>query len=361
MIKNMYVPDSVTCPGVTLLETLNALAMSQSDLAKRMGRPQKTINEIIKGKAIITSETALQLEKVLGISASFWNEREKNYQEYLARKKEQAALQLQLSKISKFPIKVMMKRNIIPQSVNKIEVLVELLKFFGIASTKQLDQFIGKNYFSVAYRKSKHFESDKHAMSVWLRRGEIEAHKIECSPYNKTRFCSALKEVKKISNKTNPKDFIPKLTEVCSQAGVAVVFEQELPKIRTTGATRWVSKNKALIQLSLRHKTNDSLWFTFFHEAGHILIHKKKDFFIESGIKDKFEEEANKFARDFLIKPKSYAEFISINDFSRQAILKFAHKQGVPPAIITGRLKYDEYLDWSECNNFTIRYSWGRS
>jgi HTH-type transcriptional regulator/antitoxin HigA len=45
--------------GETLAETLDALGMSQAELAQRRGRPHKTINEIIRGTAAITAETAL--------------------------------------------------------------------------------------------------------------------------------------------------------------------------------------------------------------------------------------------------------------------------------------------------------------
>src|ERR1700752_4082045 len=95
-LKNQYVPDSVSPPGETLLEVLNERGMSQADLAERTGRPTKTINEIIKGKSAITPETALQLELVLGVSASFWNSREQHYREALARKKEADSFATQL-------------------------------------------------------------------------------------------------------------------------------------------------------------------------------------------------------------------------------------------------------------------------
>lgn len=36
------------------------------------------------------------------------------------------------------------------------------------------------------------------------------------------------------------------------------------------------------IQLTGRFKRNDVFWFTFFHEAGHILLHGKKDVFLEN-------------------------------------------------------------------------------
>lgn len=81
---NQYNPGYAVLPGDTLKQTINALGMSQADLAERTGRPKKTINEIIQGKAAITPETALQLEKVLSIPASFWNNLERNYQESVA-------------------------------------------------------------------------------------------------------------------------------------------------------------------------------------------------------------------------------------------------------------------------------------
>lgn len=83
----LYIPNKVSAPGVTLSDILEERTMSQADLAQRTGRPLKTINEIIKGKVAITSETAIQLERVLGTSAAFWNQRETNYRAYLAHQK----------------------------------------------------------------------------------------------------------------------------------------------------------------------------------------------------------------------------------------------------------------------------------
>ena len=79
-IKNQFQPNYAIPPGETLSETLDALGMTQAELADRIGRPRKTINGIIKGKTIITSETALQLERALRIPASFWINLEAQYQ-----------------------------------------------------------------------------------------------------------------------------------------------------------------------------------------------------------------------------------------------------------------------------------------
>lgn len=82
---NQYAPDLVSPPGDTLAETLAALGMTQAELAVRSGRPYNTVSEIINGKASITPETALQLERVLGVPARFWLKREQQYQEWRVR------------------------------------------------------------------------------------------------------------------------------------------------------------------------------------------------------------------------------------------------------------------------------------
>src|ERR1700691_2806056 len=96
VLKNQYLPESVSPPGETLLEVLTTRGMSQAELADRTGRPTKTINEIVKGKAAITPETAIQFELVLGVPASFWNNREQHYRETLARKREAESLATQI-------------------------------------------------------------------------------------------------------------------------------------------------------------------------------------------------------------------------------------------------------------------------
>src|SRR4030043_1031045 len=97
-----FQPNYAVPPGETLRETLEFLGMTQAELADRTGRPKKTINEIMAGKAAITAETALQLERVLGVPASFWNNLERNYQENLARAKEERHLQKQYEWLNKF-------------------------------------------------------------------------------------------------------------------------------------------------------------------------------------------------------------------------------------------------------------------
>ena len=62
--------DLAIPPGEYLAEVIDKLGMSQVDVARRMGRPVQTINEIIKGHKAITPDTALQLEQVTGVPAA---------------------------------------------------------------------------------------------------------------------------------------------------------------------------------------------------------------------------------------------------------------------------------------------------
>ena len=92
MKKTRYQPNYTIPPGETLNETLETMRMTRAELANRTGRAKKMIDEIIAGKAAITAETALELERVLGICASFWNNLERNCQETKARLKEEEEL-----------------------------------------------------------------------------------------------------------------------------------------------------------------------------------------------------------------------------------------------------------------------------
>ena len=79
-------------PGEILEEEIAARGMTQKELAARLGRPAQAINEIIRGKKAITPETAIGLEKALGIDAWFWMNLEVDYRMTLARQREQDTL-----------------------------------------------------------------------------------------------------------------------------------------------------------------------------------------------------------------------------------------------------------------------------
>lgn len=349
--QNQYNPDIVSPPGESLAETLTTLGMSQVALARRTGRPLKTINEIIKGKAAITPETALQFERVLGVPAGFWNNRERAYRDTLARNADRERLSREIEWLKDIPVNAMIKLGWIAHRQDKVEQLQEVLRFFGVASPK-LD------FMSASFRKSPAYRSNPLASAAWLRQGEIEAARINCSPYDQESFETALIEIRKLTNDP-PEQFVPAMQRLCAECGVAVVFVPELPKTRAHGATRWLNPDKALIQLSLRYKSDDMLWFTFFHEAGHILLHGKRDAFLESDDSNgQKESEANRFAERMLIPENALQDFMASGQKTLPAIKRFASELGIAPGIVVGRLQHETYLPISQGNGLKRRDWW---
>ena len=148
------------------------------------------------------------------------------------------------------------------------------------------------------------------------------------------------------------------MRRLCAAAGVAVVFTPEIKGAPVSGATQWLTPDKALLQLSLRFKSNDHFWLSFFHEAGHILKHGKKEKFVEDGGDNSAkEQEANRFAEDFLIPRQRAGELGEIH--TRVQILAFAGSIGIAPGIVVGRLQKMGIFDhacWH--NNLKEHFQW---
>lgn len=357
--RNEYQPDIVSAPGETLEEILEERGMTQSELARRMDRPLKTINEVIKGKAAITPETALQLERVLGVSAAFWNRRESLYREYLARRAEEDRLRVAVDWLQQLPLRDMVKHGWVRKAPDTAGQVREVLNFFGFASPKVWTDWC--NGLQVAYRGSPAFTSNAAAVAAWLRQGEIEAQSIECQPYDEKKLRASIPWFRSLTLKT-PAEFQPELVRGCAACGVAVVILPELRGTRLCGAARWLTPEKALVQLSLRHKTNDHLWFAFFHEMGHILLHGKRESFLDAEEKhdghDK-EEQADRFASDVLIPPLAYRGFRQAHPRpDAPTIQRFADEIGIAPGIVVGRLQHDAVIGWNTAYHLKERFRW---
>jgi HTH-type transcriptional regulator / antitoxin HigA len=356
MKTTAYNPDYVSPPGETIQETLEMLGLSQAELAERTGRPKKTINEIILGKASITPETALQLELVLQIPSAFWLSREAKYRAFLARQEENNRIALDTDFLKNLPLKEMINRGWIISRENKLEQAREVLRFFGVVSSDKIPRASG-----IAFRHSKSFASNPWALAAWLRKGELDAQNIRCKEYNQDTFLNILQKIRSLTIE-KPKTFVPDLTKLCASAGVAVVFVQELPKTSVSGATKWLSHNRPLIQISLRHKRDDMMWFSFFHEAGHVYLgHAKREVLLDDNFDDPYDQhetDANKFAMEFLIPQLELNRFLQQNDMTEKSIVQFAKKSLIAPSIIVGRLQHEGKIAYDSFNKLKITFSW---
>ncbi|HEY5367742.1 MAG TPA: HigA family addiction module antitoxin [Hanamia sp.] len=326
-------------PGDTILETLEYLKMSQAELAERLGKTASKVSDIIAGKEPITVKTALQLEKVLNINAQFWLNREILYREKLTRIEQEEALEECKGWLKQHPIKELRENGYLKFEKSDLKMVDDLLQFYGVASYAQWETLYVQEYAKTSFRKSLAHQTALTSMTVWLRIGELVMRKIDLVAYNKEKFKAILYEIKNLVIDF-PEDYATQLQEYCAKAGVALVYTISLPKAPISGATRWIGGNP-LIQLTDRYKTNDHFWFTFFHEVGHVLLHGKKEIFIEDfegyEADEEKEIEANEFAGKWLL-PNDFLEDLP-DRITENEVRKIALKYKTHPAIVVGRLQ----------------------
>ena len=356
MAKTTFEPDYNIPPGATLKEALEDRGLTQSDLCLRTGLAEKTVSQIINGIAPISYETAEKLEFATGIPATFWNQRELTYRQAIIRQVETSKLAANKEWLKEIPTKELIERDLLVSTKDKGDLVRQSLGFFGVSSVESWR----KTWLNpqVQFRGKKSHDKHPGFVAAWLRIGELKAQLIDCEPFDAGEFRRSIKKAVSITL-APASDWPQKLRDICAPAGVAVVFVKEIPSAGVSGVTKWVTKDKAVIQVSLKFKTDDQLWFSFFHEAGHVLLHSKKQIFIEYGrsTESKEEEEANEFARNLLIPPEHSPRLHLLK--RKSEIRQFAKSIGVSPGIVVGRLQHEGFLPRSYFNDLKRKLVWG--
>lgn len=355
--KYTFEPDYAVAPGETLSEVMTSLDMNQKELAQRLELTEQTLIRIFKGEQPISYATANRLELVTRVPARFWNNLEAEYREQLAKIEERQRLADSIKWLKSIPIKELVDRGCVEPQPDKVSTLREVLKFYGVSSVEAWSKVWAVP--AVAARRSPCFETRPGDASAWIRQGELQAHDVDCQPYDKARFKLALQQIRELTRES-AEVFEPEMKRLCAEAGVAVALVREMKKVPWSGATKWLTPDKAMILLCLRGKGEDKFWFSFFHEAGHVLHDSKKDLLINDGSHDDpREERANQYAADILI-PAKYNVIIPTLR-SKAEIIQLAGELGIAPGIVAGRYQYltgkwnffkdlIRSLQWSENN-----------
>lgn len=354
-LSNEWGPEYAIPPGWVLQEYLEVRGFSQAKFARRCGRSPKLISEIIAGKAPLEAKTALQFEKVLGLDASAWINIESSYRLRLAREADAKNVAADIEWAKAFPVQELAKRECFPRPESDVDSIFKLLGFFRVASVDAWKTQYGNA--SVAYRHSPSFKSNEKVVATWLRLGEIEAEKQACASYNKGQFQKAVWRIRDLT--CEPIDTALKQVEkLCNEAGVALALVKPLKRMALSGAAWWLSPKKAVVQLTARHKTTDRLWFSFFHEAAHVLLHNKKAVFVDENNENDTEQEleANKWASNLLIPETAWQQLTQVSPLNGVVVGEFAREQGIAPGIVVGRLQHEGVIPWrSPLNSLKVR------
>lgn len=359
MIRADVTKFPISPPGDTIRDLLEEKGWTQAELSDRTGFSAKHINDLIHARVAITADAAPTLARALGSTPNFWLVREANYQAAIAKQQQEEALGAYADWLAELPAAWMRKRGWLTSGASSGRQVDQGLHFFGVSSVEAWRTQYERPL--AAWRSHMTASMKLGSISVWLRYAEKLAERIETKTYGRAAFRDALPELRSLSRVPDPKRFVPKLRSICASFGVAVVFVPHPPGCPVSGATRWLSPEKAMLALSLRHKTNDHLWFSFFHEAAHILLHGKKMQFIEGikGLDAVSENEADIFAKDLLIPPSEMPALLKIS--TKAAALAAAERLGVAPGVVVGRLQREGVLPWSHLNDLKDHYRWNDS
>ena len=348
-ITNQYKPDKVFHPAATLNEKLKEMGMSKKEFALRTGKPEKTIIAVLKEESSLTPEMAILFENVTQIPAQFWINKQARYNEYIARKKHEEAINQASEWAQLFPYSEMAKHKWVDSTRNIEEKVINLLNYFGIASHHAWEKLYIETELRVAAYTSLKQSHQPHAISAWLRKGELQAKQLNAPAFDVKKLKNNIPAMRQLMVE-QPVDFFEKLQALCLNAGVVLLFTPKLPKVPLCGSTRWLN-NTPLIQLTARYKRNDSFWFTFFHELGHIVLHGKKYISLENidftAADAEKEEEAHQFAIELTFSKNQEKLLLENKTITERDIIDFAKKFKTHPAMIIGRLQHDGLIPYS--------------
>ena len=344
-----------THPGEHLAEMIEERGWSQAEFGRIADLSPKLVSTIVSGKNRVSPDTAIKLERVLGLKAYIWTGLQSNWDLFQARS-ESLSSERWGSWLSKFPVKELKKRGELPDTNNESVLLNEILALLGIGSPEAYDAKIGS--LAVQHRRSAAHSFSAHHINTWLLLGERKARCQALPKFDREAFRGALDEIRKLTVK-GPEVFEPRLKGLCREAGVAVVFEKPISQTGLFGSARWFDTDRAMIQMSLRMKTNDHFWWTFFHEAAHLMLHQGRNFFDDYSAKDaraEAEIEADNFATEILIGDTNLQRLLSEHPRTRVAVCKEAERLKLHPGIVVGVLQHHKVLKHSYLNDLKEKF-----
>lgn len=352
------IPDWASSPWETIADVLRVRGIDEAEFEEMVGEAGGFAAALRRGDRPIDQTLAEALSENIGASVSFWLKRESDFRRSGARNSS-SDFDDAIVWLRELPLKDMVAAGWIRKTASKEETLASVLSFFGLRDFSEWTARYHGVMNSVAFRKSSSFTENTLSTLAWLRQGERVAANMVCDPWNPSAFKDALADIRPLMRQNSPGQFLPRLQAVCAQAGVAVIVAKAPQGCRASGAARILSGDRAIIQLSFRYLSDDHFWFTFFHEAGHLVLHGENHLFLEngSGIMESEEAEANRFSERMLIPDKFAEELPKVKPYQRD-VMRFAFRAGTSPGIVVGQMQHRKLLAENRLNFLKRRYDW---
>lgn len=351
--------DLIIHPGETIADVLENRGITQAELASRAGVSPAYVSNVIAGKKGISANFAMGLEYALGVPKSFWLNLQANYEAELLEVNEEQTITDEERKVRedlKDIVKYLRKQGKMFIGENKDESILSLRKVLQISNITNLKEMIPTG----AFRMAGNAAVNPNVLGAWIRLCQLAGNdKTISAKFEKKYTNDLIQEIKSIMCCKNA-ELQMDLKNVMEKYGIDFSV---VKNFRGAPVHGYISqKNDGIYQmvLTIRGAFADIFWFSLFHEIGHIVngdIGKNLKFLDYGNDYDK-ELAADLFASNMLLSPESYKAFIQRNDFSIEAICRYAESQHVMPYIVIGRLQKEKYLAYTMYSKYKLRYKW---
>ncbi len=336
-------------PGAYLEEWIDDNDLSQQRVADMLGCSRKQVNEIINARAPITADTAMRLERVVGIPADAWLRYEAMFKADRTRIAEEEELATYADEIHPEAAKYLRKIGATTATRTSPGQLVSDFLAFHRCGTWGAYELLNEaanqgDYSLAALKQAAETAIDSTLLSTWLRAGE-QAEDFETGrsyaydPASLRRHLPALRE-----RAASPdRELLNDLASMLADVGVVFMVVDPPAKFPLLGITRWIDKPAS----------------TAAHELGHVLNDPRGEMHLEFSTERKrnsvAEKKANGFARDLLFGDAGMEPFHGLT--SDRDIARAAREIGVSPGVAVHQMHRMRLLPYRFGNRLCVDLS----
>jgi plasmid maintenance system antidote protein VapI len=331
--------------------------LDQESLSAALEISFDRVSELLNGSIPLTIAISDRLSSFLGGTVEFWMARDSQYHADRARL---AADEW----VGNLPIREMSSLGWISTSGDWLTNIDACLRFFDVKDIRTWEHIQNNIEGRTLFRSSRTIESDDYAVAAWLRKCEVELMQVECADWDRVGFQALLPTLVPLTRIADPGKFLPQLTGMCAEVGVAVGVVRSLRGCPASGAARRLESGKRSVALSGRFRVDDQFWFTFFHEAAHLVMHDGNNVYLDAlelhvAEAETIDEiEADQYAAELLVPPE-YEDALASARRSPFELRRLAHEIGISTGIAVGHLQHRGLLGYNvSLNKLKHRYKW---
>ena len=273
-------------PGYTIKEQLDDRGIKQKEFALRMEMSEKHISKLINGEVLLTTDMALRLEMVLGISAQFWLNLENIYREKLTKIKIENSMDKDIEILKLFPYDHMVNLNLIPDSEKESERVINLRKFFEVS---RLGLLLENNKLNVLCKGVINHKENNYLLMIWSQEVKLEARKCITGSININKLNKIINNIVRLLD-SNSINNLNQIKEILAKCGIALIVLPKIGDLSINGIT-FIDGSKIVIGIS----QNENLKVSLLHELGHIVLGH-----IYQEYNSKMEEDAETFVNKYI-------------------------------------------------------------